>query len=151
MTNSPERPNTVAGLEAKRQELHRLRDLLEAEVRKVTCDLDHLDAAIALFDPANTPAAVQRYVVKHRAKKGDVRKFVLAALRDAVAPVTSATLTDAWLEARSLRADEQTRVVIRKRIGACLTSLRNQGLATAADIGSGLKAWTAARPPPSPA
>jgi hypothetical protein len=139
-----ERPNTVAGLEAKRQELQRLRAMLEADIRKVTCDLDHLDAAIALFDPANTPAAIKRYVVKHRAKKGDVRKFVLAALREAVAPVTSATLTDQWLEARSLRADEQTRVVIRKRIGACLTSLRNQQLASAADIGSGLKSWVIA-------
>jgi hypothetical protein len=132
----------VAGLEAKRQELQRLRSLLEAEARKVTCDLDHLDAAIALFNPANTPAAIKRYTVKHRAKKGDVRKFVLAALRDATVPVTSAILTDSWLEARQLRADEQTRVVIRKRIGACLTSLQNQGLADAQDIGSGIKAWS---------
>ena len=81
-----ERPNTVAGLEAKRHELTRLRDLLEAEVRKVTSDdIDHLDAAIALFDPANTPAAIRRYVVKHRAKKGSVRKFVLETLKDATA------------------------------------------------------------------
>jgi hypothetical protein len=144
MSSPIERPNTVAGLVAKRNELVKLRALHEAEVRKLTCDIDHLEAAIALFDPANTPAAVQRYVVKHRAKKGDVRKFVLAALRDATGPLTSAMLTDAWLEARQLRTDEQTRVVIRKRIGACLTSLRNQGLATGADIGSGLKAWRGA-------
>lgn len=136
-----ERPNTVAGLEAKKHELTRLRDLLEAELRKVICDLDHLDAAIALFDPANTPAAIKRYVVKHRAKKGSVRKFVLEALRTAQEPLTSAALTDRWLEERGLRTDEQTRVVIRKRIGACLTSLRNQGLAEARDIGSGLKEW----------
>lgn len=136
-----ERPNTVAGLEAKRHELTRLRDLLEAELRKVVCDLDHLDAAIALFDPANTPAAIKRYVVKHRAKKGDVRKFVLEALRTAQEPLTSAALTDAWLERRGLRADEQTRVVIRKRIGACLTGLRQQGLVVGTDIGNGLKSW----------
>jgi hypothetical protein len=136
-----ERPNTVAGLEAKKHELSRLRALLEMELRKVVCDLDHLEAAIALFDPANTPAAIRRYTVKHRAKKGDVRKFVLAALRDAPGPVTSLTLTQAWLEARSLRADEQTQVVIRKRIGACLISLRNQRLAVSAEIGSGIKSW----------
>lgn len=136
-----DRPNTVAGLEAKRDELRKLRDLLEAETRKVVCDLDHLDAAIALFDPANTPAAIKRYVVKHRAKKGDVRKFCLEALRDATGPLTSASLTDAWLERRGLRTDEQTRLVIRKRIGACLTGLRRDGLASAKDIGSGLKSW----------
>jgi hypothetical protein len=88
-----ERPNTVAGLEAKRDELLKLRKLLEAEIRKVTCDIDHLEASIALFDPANTPAAIKRYVVKHRAKKGDVRKFVLEALRNATEPLTSATST----------------------------------------------------------
>jgi hypothetical protein len=53
------------------------------------------------------------------------------------------TLTDQWLERRGLRTDEQTRVVIRKRIGACLVALRNQGIVTAADIGSGLKEWRA--------
>lgn len=140
-----ERPNTVAGLEAKRNELVKLRKLLEAEIRKVTCDIDHLEASIALFDPENTPAAIKRYVVKHRAKKGDVRRFVLEALKDATGPLTSADLTDQWLERRQLRTDEQTRVVIRKRIGACLVTLRNDKLVQSADIGSGLKEWSVAQ------
>jgi hypothetical protein len=40
-----ERPNTVAGLNAKRGDLVRYRQNLEAEVRKVTCDIDHIEAA----------------------------------------------------------------------------------------------------------
>jgi hypothetical protein len=136
-----ERPNTVAGLEAKKHELTRLRDLLEKELRKVVCDLDHLDAAITLFDPANTPAAIRRYVVKHRAKKGTVQKFIIETLKSSPVPLTSLSLTEAWLDARGLRADEQTRVVIRKRMGASLIHLRNQGLAVSADIGSGIKSW----------
>ena len=63
-----ERPNTVSGLEAKRDELIRYRTALAAEVRKVTCDIDHLEAAIGLFDPTSTPNAIRRYVVRHRAK-----------------------------------------------------------------------------------
>jgi hypothetical protein len=51
-----ERLNTVAGLIAKGDELHRIRKSLETEVHKLTCDLDHLDAAIALFDPEHTRA-----------------------------------------------------------------------------------------------
>ncbi len=50
---------------------------MEAELRKVLCDLDHLDAVIALFDPANTPAAIECYTVRHRAKKGTAKRFVL--------------------------------------------------------------------------
>jgi hypothetical protein len=111
------------------------------ELRKVVCDLDHLDAAITLFDPANTPAAIRRYVVKHRAKKGTVQKFIIETLKSSPVPLTSLSLTEAWLDARGLRADEQTRVVIRKRMGASLIHLRNQGLAVSADIGSGIKSW----------
>jgi hypothetical protein len=89
-----ERPNTVSGLEAKRDELARYRTALEAEVRKVTCDIDHLEAAIALFDPNTTPNAIKRYVVRHRAKKGSVKAFILDTLREADGPMTSEQITD---------------------------------------------------------
>ena len=119
-----ERPNTVAGLIAKRAELARIRRRLESDLQAVTCDLDHLDAAIRLFDPETTPEAVKRYATKHRAKKGTVRRFVLTALREAPGPVTSRQLTETWCEERGLRTDAATFVIIRCRIGACLTALK---------------------------
>jgi len=64
-----ERPNTVSGLVAKRAELVKLRADLERELRGVTSDLDHIDGAIRLFDPAQTPAARKRYATKHRARE----------------------------------------------------------------------------------
>jgi hypothetical protein len=54
----------------KREQLVKLRDQLEADLRAVTCDIDHLEAAIRLFDPETTPDAVRRYTTRHRAKKG---------------------------------------------------------------------------------
>ena len=107
-----ERPNTVAGLQAKRAELVKLRSQLEREVHKITCDLDHLDAAIALFDPANQPAAVARYAVKHRAKKGALKRFVLGFLRDASAPVTSKDITTAWIAARTKTVDQDGEITL---------------------------------------
>ena len=83
---SVEHPNTVSGLLAKRAELSKLREALEAEVRKVTCDLDHLDAAIRLFDPETTPAAIRRYVVKYGAKKGAAAVHPRDAARGPTAP-----------------------------------------------------------------
>ncbi len=139
-----ERPNTVAGLMAKRDELLKLRNHLEAEMRKVTCDIDHLDACIALFDPANTPEAIQRYVTKHRARHGHVKRFVLEFLRDATEPVTSRDITEAWIKERGLRTDDATFVIIRKRIGACLTGLQADGKARGINTGGEYKGWVLA-------
>jgi len=136
-----ERPNTVSGLIAKRDELHKLRKSLESEIYKITCDIDHLDAAIALFDPEQTPRAIIRYVTKHRAKKGSVTPFVFKFLREATGPVTSKDITTAWLVARNLRTDDATYVIIRKRIGACLTKLKEQGLITWAGTDGEYKTW----------
>jgi len=124
-----ERPNTLSGLEAKRAELLRYRDDLEAEHRRVTIDIDHLEAAIKMFSIDTTPGAIRRYVVRHRARKGTVKRFVLAMLRDASAPLSTSVITDAWCEDRGLRTDTDTLIIIKKRIGACLVALRNHGLA----------------------
>ena len=139
-----ERPNTVAGLLAKRDELIKLRNHLEADARKVTCDIDHLEAVIALFDPENTPEAVKRYTTKHRAQKGHLKRFVLAFLRDNPGFHTSKTLTTAWIEARGLRADDATYVILRKRLGACLTNLRMDELASNGPMDGEFKTWGAA-------
>ena len=141
MVDAPERPNTVAGLVAKRGQLLKVRKGLEAELRTVTCDLDHLDAAIRLFDPAHTPAARKRYAVQHRAQRGHVKRFVLDALREATEPVTSRELAERWVAARGLRADEATVVLIRKRIGACLTALKANSLAAAVDSCGTYQGW----------
>lgn len=124
-----ERPNTISGLQAKRRQLVKLRKDLERDVRKVTCDLDHLDACIRLFDPAaDTAAAIQRYATKHRARKGQMRRFVLDQFKGATEPITSLTIAEAWIADRGLRTDHGTTVMIRKRVGACLTTLQAQGV-----------------------
>ena len=134
-----ERPNTVAGLEAKRAELRKLRDQLEADLRAVTCDLDHLDAAIRLFDPQTTPAATKRYTARHRARKGSVRRFILAALLEATEPITTKHLTERWLAERGLRTDDATWAIIRNRLGACMNNLQIAGLAKGAGMVDGIK------------
>ena len=136
-----ERPNTISGLVAKRAQLLRIRKGLETELRTVTCDLDHLEAAIRLFDPAQTPAARKRYAVQHRAQRGHVKRFVLDALREATEPVTSRELAERWIAARGLRADDATVVLIRKRIGAVLTSMKAAGLAEPVGIAGSYSLW----------
>ena len=62
-------------------------------------------------------------------------------LREAQAPLTSAQITEAWLTARGLRTDDDTRIVIRKRVGAALISLRKAGTARNEGWFDGLKGW----------
>lgn len=136
-----ERPNTVAGLEAKKAELERLRDQLESDLRNVVSDIDHLDGALRLFGVLQTR---ERYVRQYRAKKGSVRRFVLNALRDASGPITTKMLTDAWCEARGLRTDPATWTIIRCRLGACMTNLKLAGIARGAGMVGGYKGWVRA-------
>jgi len=130
MDNAPkyERPNTVAGLVAKHAELSALRDRYKAEIKKLTVDIDHLDAAIRLFDPDADTYAIKQYVTKHRAQKGSVKRFVLDCLREADAPLTSRQITEKWAADRGLACDDATYATLRKRIGACIKGCRDQGL-----------------------
>lgn len=123
-----DRPNTVAGLVAKHAELTALREQYRAEIKKLTVDIDHLDAAIRLFDPNADTSPLKEYVTKHRAEKGTVKRFVLNTMREATAPLTSRQITEAWVADRGLAADDATVTAIRKRIGACIKSCVGQGL-----------------------
>lgn len=123
-----ERPNTVAGLIAKHKELCDLRDRYHAEIKKLTVDIDHLDACIRLFDPAADTSEIKQYVTRHRATKGTVKRFVLNTLREATKPMTSRQITELWAKDRGLNADEATLSIIRKRVGACIKVCVNQGL-----------------------
>lgn len=127
-TSSYDRPNTVSGLVAKRDELEALRERYKAEIRKLTVDIDHLDASIRLFDPAADNYALKAYVVKHRAQKGTVKRFVLGCFREATEPLTSRQITEMWAANRGLAADDATLAILRKRIGACIKSCVGQDL-----------------------
>ncbi len=147
LSKSPtERPNTVSGLVAKRDQLVRLRDQLEADIRALTVDIDHLEAAIRIFDPEDTPEARRRYAAMHRAPKGQSTRFVLDQLRSGRA-MTSRDLANAWCHDRGLAAKEATLSTLRKRIGATLTALLHKGVVRQDGHVDGLIAWRMSKPP----
>lgn len=128
MSSPVDRPNTLSGLVAKRDDLARYRDQLEADIRALTVDIDHLEAAIRIFDPEDSPEARRRYAALHRAPKGQSTRFVLRALREASGPLTSRDLADMWCKDRGLTAKDSTVSMLRKRLGATLKALHNNGL-----------------------
>ncbi|HEY3695294.1 hypothetical protein [Phenylobacterium sp.] len=145
MEARPERPNTIAGLIDKRAELAALLKFHRAELRKIICDLDHVDATIRLFDPDADTSRVKRYPTKHRAQKGEMIRFVLVALKRASSPLTSLEITQAQIKTRGLKADDQTTVLMRKRVGACLTAMKAKGLARSVTTDGPYKGWELVR------
>ena len=143
MENAVERPNTVAGLVAKKAELEKIRDDLEADLKAIVIDIDHLDATIRLFGDRQTR---ERYMRQYRAKRGSVRLHALTMLREAGGePITTRQITEQWCANRGLKTDDATWAIIRNRIGACLTTLKNDGLVLrAGTLADGYAAWTLA-------
>lgn len=143
MTDSStyERPNTISGLQAKRRELGQLRKHLLDEAKKVLGDIDHIDACIKLFDPKADieRLRMKRYEIKHRAHKGQQKRFVLSQFRTAKGPLTSRQITKAWMKDRGL--DEDTFTLIRTRIGACLVKSKNDGLLEVVGQDGDYKLW----------
>ena len=78
-------------------------------------DIDHLDAAIRLFDPKADTSAIKAYVTKHRAQKGSVKRFVLNTFREAKEPITSRQMAELWCADRGLTADDATYTTIRPK------------------------------------
>jgi hypothetical protein len=89
MTNETERPNTVSGLVAKHKQLCILRERYRAEIKKLTIDIDHIDACIQLFDVNADANRIKEYVTQHRAQKGSVKRFILSTLGATAAALIS--------------------------------------------------------------
>ena len=138
-----ERPNTISGLQAKRKELAKLHNELVREAKKVLCDIDHIDATIRLFDPEADLERVRlnRYATKHRAPKGQMKRFVLSQFREATQPLSSRDITEAWIKDRGLAPDESTFVILRKRVGACIQTAKSSGAIHEAGHRDGYKVW----------
>jgi hypothetical protein len=145
MENKPERPNTVAGLLEKRAHLAGMIKFHRAELRKVICDLDHVDATIRMFDANADITRVARYPTKHRATKGQASIFVLRMLKVADRPLTSLEIVHAQIKARGLKADEETVVLMRKRVGATLTAQQSLGYVRSIPMEGRYKGWELVR------
>lgn len=140
-----ERPNTVAGLKAKRAELARLQIQLTEDLRRVMCDMDHLDGAIRLFEAEQPLGPAARFRTAYRAKAGQLSRFLFDRLREAGRPLTSPDLAQEWIAAREIRNDHGMFLVIRRRIGSQLCKLVRNGQVRAVDIGGKLRGYELVR------
>jgi hypothetical protein len=126
MTNE----HVLSGLMAKRAELAGKIEMMQREIRALVVSLDHVDAAIRIFDPnVDLEDIKAKLPPRHMAFKGEVSRLVLDALRKSAKPMPVADLALVVLEGRGLSLDDKPflRVLVR-RVDACLRNLRKKGL-----------------------
>lgn len=120
-------PNCASGLITLRNKLHKELKATRSHERSIICSIDHVEGAIRLLQPGGMPTRIMKNVSVHRAEKGSVVRLAMRMLREAKGPLTAADITEEQIKIRKLKADDATFVMMRKRVGACLTKLKNQG------------------------
>lgn len=139
-----ERPLTVSGLLDKRSELLTLIREAKKTLHGLMSDLDHLDRTIELFDPdgdipLKRPKRAPSYVP---AFKGEMRRYILDALREAPEPLTSLDLAKYVCRASGIDVNERKAVItVRKRVTAALTKMRERGLVAEVPMFGRFKGW----------
>lgn len=126
-----DRPNTLAGLVEKRAEIAGKLSQARAALRQLIIDLDHVDAAIRLFDPNYDVEGIRQKIptAAHRSLRGDLTRAAFDALRDASGPMTTVELARHVMAERGLNtADTALLQLFTRRTGALLRWQRKKGV-----------------------
>ena len=122
--------SALSALIEKRAELSGLVEAMYRRMRELAVTIDHIDAAIRLFDPnADLDDIKPKLPPRNSAFRGEVTRIVLNTLRKSSSPLPLSEITLHVLTGRGLNADDKpfTRVLSR-RVSACLRKLRRKGL-----------------------
>lgn len=125
-------PHVLTGLIAKRAEIAGQIEHAQDTLRQLVIDLDHVDAAIHIFDPSIELEEIKARPVppKHHAFRGEVSRIVLTALRNAKRPLTTADVAQRVMAERGLdTGNVRLLKTIAKRTGACLRHWEKRGAA----------------------
>ena len=122
-----ERPNTVAGLQAKRKELRQ-------QIKKLIKAVRTLDAALLVFDEFGPyKKAPGRYAERYQ--------FVLDYLRTATGPVTVPEVTASWIAHKGFILDANQKNEMRRRVRVTFGKLHAAGTVALVGEVNGRKAW----------
>lgn len=143
-----EQPNVLHALTRKRAEIAGQIEHNQLTLRHLIAELDHIDAAIRIFNPSIDIQAIRSKPVppRHAAFKGEVTRIVFKSLRESDVPLTSRDIALLLMKERGLNPDDrQLSVIMVKRICACLRVQKRKGLVRNAEHLGSLQGWEIAR------
>jgi hypothetical protein len=126
-----ENEHVLGGLIRKRAEIAGQIEAAQAALRELIIALDHVDAAIRLFDPTVDLDGIKprRLPSPHKAYRGDQTRIVLSALRQAAGPLTTKQIAMAVMAERGMNTADAAAVrLFSRRISATLRHHRDRGL-----------------------
>jgi len=110
--------HVVSALKAKRVQVASHIEALQGQLRQATIDLDHVEAALRLFDPEVDLAALspRKIAPVLYDTKGDTGRIILETLRTSMRPLSTAQVCDAVMLARGLDTNDKAlcRVMMRR-------------------------------------
>ena len=126
-----ENEHVLGGLVRKRKELSRQLDVAQDQLRKLTLDLDNIEAAIKVFDPEYPLEEIKPRPLppRHPAFKGQVSRAIFNVLRNADKPMTAMELAKHLMAERNLDAkNRKLYQLMRKRVSAALRHYKSKGV-----------------------
>jgi hypothetical protein len=101
--------HVVSALKEKRIQVASQIEALQGQLRKAVIDLDHVEAALKLFDPdivigKLSPRKVAPVLYD---TKGDTGRVILDTLRNAMRPLSTAQVCEAVMKARNLDTNDK--------------------------------------------
>ena len=138
-----ERPNTVSGLIDKRRELMARLKIARTDVQRLTTDIDAIDTVIRLFAPEvdGRGAKAKRLPSPFAARKGEMQRTILDAIREADGPVTSLEVAERFCASRGLAPDDRTLNTVRNRVSGILGKMRAKGVIADVPLVGQYKGW----------
>lgn len=110
--------HVVSALKEKRIQVASQIESLQGQMRQAVIDLDHVEAALRLFDPDVDLAALSPRKVAPILydTKGDTGRVILDTLRNSMRPLTTAQVCEAVMVARNLDTNDKglCRVMMRR-------------------------------------
>jgi hypothetical protein len=140
--------HTISGLLKKRAEIAGKIEHVHRDLNDLIADLDYIDNAIRIVDPDCDISLTKTkpYPPRMGSFRGEMARFVLGHLRQAKDPSTSLEIAYAVMEGRGLDInDERAVIVIRKRVGACLSKYKRKGIIKEVPAEGEYKRWELAK------
>lgn len=110
--------HVVSALKTKRIQVASQIESLQGQLRQATIDLDHVEAALRLFDPEVDLAALppRKVAPVLYDTKGDTGRVILETLRTSMRPLSTAQVCEAVMKARALDTNDKglCRVMMRR-------------------------------------
>ena len=128
MSDKPTGAHALSGLIAKRAEIAGQIEATRAGLQKLIVDLDHIDAAIRIFDPDHDVSGIRAKRTAQVTRRGDSIRQILDMLRGAEVQMTTRQIALQVMAARGHSINDAALVLtMTRRVGASLRSYRENG------------------------